>query len=214
MNYPVFEATTSRLHWVLQESNLPPQNWWLSRLSTWATGSEWCSLFLAVFLNINPQISIKNWTHDLKTSKPSFILLSQWNDKRKESPRVFIKSQYSNPQPPDQLIRYLNLPLTLLFDEPSSKVRLTRGSNPQLYESNSNTLSYLDIRCLNLNFSLCPGRLSWSVCVSIRSLSNPNVSSITAHIRTSSYPTGFQDFLFLTKIRIDKCRRWIFIKNC
>ena len=56
----------------------------------------------------------------------------------------------------------------------------------ELLES-SRTVSYLDIKCLDLNFSLCTGSLSLFVCVSIRSLPSPNISSAAARcIRKSS----------------------------
>ena len=50
-------------------------------LSAWAPGSDWCSLFLSHFtvLNVDPQISIKNRTHDLKISSPGF---SCWANRR------------------------------------------------------------------------------------------------------------------------------------
>ena len=115
-----------------------------------------------------------------KISDPSFTLLSYQDDESKQClsfSLVILRRtlQRVRIQTHNLQARYLNvLPLTLLFEELSQTDSRIKCTSSELHKS-LNTLSYLDIRCLNLNFSLCTGRLRLSVCVSIRSLPDPNV---------------------------------------
>ena len=184
LNYPGIEPTSYRLHWVK---------------------------ILFVFsdftlLNINTQKSIKSWTHNLKTSTLVSPAELTGGREQRVSQRFsllllssnFIKSQDSNPQPPDQLIRDLNVLFwasasfiwRAVFEaQTDSRTELTVSELPDSPPAHWATCC----RCVKLSFSLCSDRLSLSVCVSIRSLPGPNTSSTAARcIRTSPCCSGIQ----------------------